>query len=103
MEGKRDALIVVGRGQRRGRFSMFSTSVSRQVVRHAAAPVVVVELFDKPNARAFSAAGCRERRLDNRAIDCPWLCVSGRPSPGYRSHRPPCLRKVPFASNIEKR
>ena len=54
-EGKRDALIVVGRGQRRGRFSMFSTSVSRQVVRRAAAPVVVVELFDNqtrgPSAR----------------------------------------------------
>jgi nucleotide-binding universal stress UspA family protein len=47
-EGRHDALIVVGRGHKGGRISAFARSVSLQVVRHSIAPVVVVELFEKP-------------------------------------------------------
>ena len=54
LEGRCDALIVVGRGHKAGRLTTFARSVSMQVARHASTPVVVVELSAEP-ARGPSA------------------------------------------------
>ena len=54
LEGRCDALIVVGRGHKAGRLTTFARSVSMQVARHAPTPVVVVELSAEP-ARGPSA------------------------------------------------
>jgi nucleotide-binding universal stress UspA family protein len=48
LEGRRDALIVVGRGHNGGRISTLARSASMQVARRASAPVVVVELSGRP-------------------------------------------------------
>jgi nucleotide-binding universal stress UspA family protein len=48
LEGRRDALIVVGRGHKGGRISTLAKSVSMEVARRASAPVVIVELSGAP-------------------------------------------------------
>jgi nucleotide-binding universal stress UspA family protein len=85
-EGGQDALIVLGRGRKAGRFSSITRSVSWQVARHASCPVAMVELFDE--ASRGPSAGRVVVGVDGTGgtQSRPRFRLSRRPAPWRRYH-----------------